>query len=1084
MSTEKINIALDMGYASIGWAVAGVGDALCREPQIIGTGSVIFEPDRCLASERRGFRRQRRHIRATRVRIERMRAFLLERGVLTPAVAGIQHPNPEPWRLAAQVLQEGRVLTPAELWAVLLWYAHNRGYDGNRLWSARLQHVESVSDDEEDDSKKVTAAREAMQSSGRKSMAETVMDIVTNGDWNGPALSDYKSLNMAFPRSVVASEVREILLRHEDRIPGLTAEAIHLLLADPLTEPTALRGREGIPTAYLGGYLFGQTKPRFDNRIVTICPICGDKTPNKNTDAFLEFRWAAMLYRVRVGADFKNMRRLDVAEMKTLNDEVGRCGRFTMGKFKKFVRDLTGCKHDNLNALLEMPESDQALVRYPGLALLDQKFGGMDKFKTDPDSQAALRRISNKLYRGRIVASADIVPLLTEPQAKGEEVYSAPTPDGRAPYAASVMKKAATAIFAGEDPWTVGGILYRDATKENPLKPENIDRATNNHLVRHRVKILLRLIRDIVHDYGENNPARVSTVFLEVARDIKDFSGMKKKNIDAEISSRLKSHKNAVAKVAKDLDIPPEAVPAGMARKMRIASDLNYTCPYTGKKFDAVDIRNRLVDLDHILPRSQRQTDAMDSLVLTFNGVNRKKGNRTALQFIREFGGQTVTSTVPGTGAIVETEILTEEKYLQLIGASGGKNGKAFKLKPAVRLHPREARVAERRMKKLAMLSVTEESGMTEGMLTQTSAINKLSANAIRGWFVERKCRQPHIITVPGRITKEVRSHWNLAEMLAQFDCRLLKTYEEDGKSVTRVIPKGEMRSVTHMHHAVDAIAILLSGTMIAPRNDIWNLMLKRHLSEEEEVRLLASGPFAKTSGGHFVLQPLPPTVETSVRKALGELRAVRYTSKRMNRTVLEQTQWRVVKVENGRVFLRQRQNGVYKTNEIALSAAYGLKPKNGTGKLKKNQAIYVGDSNYGIALSQPPQILRNRFVWAQLRELAVKNGGKRPAVLRKGDLIQLTENGRDVIWMIRSIKDNKGKLLLDLSVPFNAEGAQNGVTYWKINKVLSALIAKYKLMIPHYSLTGIPSCPITSLKSPASKRRTSTAKTDSSSAE
>ena len=113
MSNAKIDVSLDLGYASIGWAVA---ETHGREPIVKGCGTVVFEPDKCLASERRGYRRQRRHIRATRTRILRMKEYLLAQGVLTPAVAGLRHPHPEPWRLAAQVLRGERVLTAPELW--------------------------------------------------------------------------------------------------------------------------------------------------------------------------------------------------------------------------------------------------------------------------------------------------------------------------------------------------------------------------------------------------------------------------------------------------------------------------------------------------------------------------------------------------------------------------------------------------------------------------------------------------------------------------------------------------------------------------------------------------------------------------------------------------------------------------------------------------------------------------------------------------------------------------------------------------------------------------------------------------------
>ena len=120
-----------------------------------------------------------------------------------------------------------------------------------------------------DDTKKVAAAKAALESRKAHSMAEAVRDIVTRGNAAGPAVANYKEQNMAFPREVVAEEVGRIVLAHVGKLPGLMPEVAAALLADPIREAEALRGWPGIPKAYLGGFLFGQTKPRFDNRIPT-----------------------------------------------------------------------------------------------------------------------------------------------------------------------------------------------------------------------------------------------------------------------------------------------------------------------------------------------------------------------------------------------------------------------------------------------------------------------------------------------------------------------------------------------------------------------------------------------------------------------------------------------------------------------------------------------------------------------------------------------------------------------------------------------------------------------------------------------
>ena len=1071
MSNGKIDVSLDLGYASIGWAVAEENG---REPIVKGCGTVVFEPDKCLASDRRGYRRQRRHIRATRTRILRMKDYLMAQGVLTPAVAGLQHPHPEPWRLAAQALRGERVLTAPELWAVLLWYAHNRGYDGNRLWSA------GRGEEDKEDTKKVQAAKDAMTQYGTTTMAETVLDIVIDGNPTGPALKDYKALNLAFDRLRTMQEVEDILRAHVGKLPGLTEEVVHALMADPKREPDALRAWPKIPKAYLGGLLAGQIKPRFDNRLAPRCPIDDVKTPLKSCDAFLAFRWAELLSHVRVGFMGQPLRPLAPAELKALDEGVRKTGRYTARDFNKAVRDLVACDHDNLDALLSGPDTDKdMLVRYPGLVQLDATFG-IGNFRQDEEAQKALRRLSNRLAKGKEVLRDDILPLLVKDKSKKQfDKLSASLPSGRAPYSERVMRQAVAEIFTGKDPRAEGGILYRDATKEDPLPEKDIDRATNNHLVRHRIKILLRLLGDIVHDYAENNPARIGKLFVEVARDIKDFSGKKKKEIDSEIASFRRSALQAAQKAAEALNCDPAAVTAGLTRKMRIAADLGYTCPYTGKTFDARDISSKTVDLDHILPRSQRTTDAMDALVLTFNAVNRLKGARTARQFIRDCGGQTVQATGPD-GQVITLQIRTEEQYLAAID----------KLRCASSI-PKEKKLFKLRIDKLKMLTVDEAEGMTQGMLTQTSAIAKLAHRAILGWFKTHGCKPIRPILLPGRITKEVRTGYNLLGMLAQFDARLTQTFTDlDGTQKTKVVPKGDMRNLTHMHHAVDAIAILLAGTLITPQNRVWDLIAKRRQTEDEKDFLLQNGPFAWDSHGHLTLQRLSPAIERPIRDALGELRTVRYASKRLGRTVLEETQWRVERIENGRVFLRQGHGKAAKRTDLSLSAVYGLNPSGGNGKLLRNKAVYVGDANYAIALTNPPVVLRERFVWRELQTLTAKNGGNAPKLLRKGDLVVIPEGERKGVWMVDSLMDKKRGIKINLTVPYNAKSAYDPSCRWH-EVTLATLIDSYgkapedlNRLFPRYRLTGIPTCPITSLKSPASKKRSSTPKTDSSTAE
>jgi len=225
MSAKALTLSFDIGYASIGWCVLDTTKPAPADPEILGTGAVTFPTDDCLASKRRGLRRTRRHIRSTRQRIERMKLWLVHRGVLSRD--DLDKPgHPAPFLLAAAALRGHKTLSAWELWTVLRWYAHNRGYDGNSVWSRE--------DSDDDDTEKETNAKNIMAEHGTETMAETVcaclgLDPAEHATRISSALP-YKTLNAAYPRETVFAEVTKLLDLHLGKISGLDQETIAFLL--------------------------------------------------------------------------------------------------------------------------------------------------------------------------------------------------------------------------------------------------------------------------------------------------------------------------------------------------------------------------------------------------------------------------------------------------------------------------------------------------------------------------------------------------------------------------------------------------------------------------------------------------------------------------------------------------------------------------------------------------------------------------------------------------------------------------------------------------------------------------------------
>jgi len=988
-----------------------------------------------------------------------MKALILSLGVLSETELSA-NPTAAPWKLAAQALAGGRILTWMELWCVLRWYAHNRGYDGNRLASAKNR-----SDADAEDIKSNAASHELMAKYGTTTMAETMCRFLGVDPMASKSSSReyFKGNKVSFDRKVVVDEVTRILESHKGKLCGVTADFIHTLVADPLADKNFLRLRTGLPfhvqNRYWGGVLFGQLAPRFDNRIIGCCPVSGRKLPSKATPEFLEFRWAMMLANVRVGPEGRH---LSVVEIARLNSEVGKVGGFTKGEFKKIVKDVTAEQQNNVDALLTTPEADASLIRFPGVyALAKLGLRGAMDGKT-------FGKLANILFRGKRLTLEKIASLVdvsakeavlsaADPErqkGKGRKrsrsvilqaAIKADLPCGRAPFSRDVMREAAKAVYQGKHPAEPGCPLYRNSVQADVLKEQDIDAATNNHLIRHRVKILLRLLKDIVHDYAENNPAQVAEVTIEMARDIKDLSGLTNKQIESDLRERTRQHQLAARKVAKHLGIEERLVSPGLIRKVRIAEDMGWTCPYTGMTYDIQDIVSKgdgepgCVDKDHILPRSARLTDSLDSLALTYREVNEMKGARTGLQFIRDCAGM----RVPGHENFV---ILDEPRYKKLV-----ENLKVFG-------HDDDKKRQKRRKFNLLRLK-TDDAGMTEGMLTRTSYITTLAIKAIRGYF--SGCgRVPAIIAIPGRVTAMLRNEWGVLGILAEVDGRLK---DENG----RLRLKQEIRGITHLHHAVDAITLGLAATFL-PRDGIfWSAMCKRRVGKDERAMLNATGVFTFSSHNEPHLIALPPYLRAAIRDALSEQRVVVHQPQERTGLKVQQNAWGVERIEGETVHIRQRsrdpKTGVIAIahNQVPLSKAFGVNPECDRGKLKDIKGVLLSDGNYGVALMADPCVIRHQRVWGTLEEIKRRNSGRMPQIVRRGDLIKIASGGYEGLWRVVSIKDNHNGISLDVIAP-SAIKVANGVSYAKINVLLKTLVKSgLEVLKPRY--TGVALCPIIS---------------------
>lgn len=1026
---NKLTFSFDIGYASIGWSVIENTADKEEAPRVKAAGVVIFGADDCLASERRAYRRMRRTIRARRKRIARMAQILSHSGLLSrEELAAPGHPAP--FWLAARALQGKARLSLLETWHILRWYAHNRGYDGNTLWT---NDQGKVSEEEQEDAKRVSAAKKAMAQYGTSSMAETITAFL--GLNTEAAAADftvaspkYRQCNWAFPRGDVEREVQNIISNSP-----LPASVANLLLKEAALQSEELAACGVIlPRRYRGSVLFGQLVPRFDNRIIARCPITWEseyrssleagksesdarrqadkmaKVPKADCPEFYRYRFARILANLREHGE-----PLSAALRQTLMQEAVRAKKLTKTSFRKLLSRHIDIKSSNFDNYFDLVDSaDKALILVPEKDSRDKASGRA------PYARPVLRRVIDEILRGEDPCK----PARSLLHPEGEEKAQ----DGT--------------LYCIADP---------NSEVNRHLAARSLDSQTNNPLVRHRLLILGRLVREMIERYAGGDPAQVSHCCIEVGREVRSYAGLSNKAIKIKESEKMQSFHAAVSYYEKlrgesgGDSLPP--LNANLIRKCRIALDMDWKCPFTGMQYSARDLP--YLEKEHIIPRSDRRTDSMAALVLTFREVNNFKNKRTALQFIRECGGQ----SVPGAPHLT---ILKEAEYTELV-----KNLRVSK-------NPNDkSRTATR--KKLLMTERFGENNQvtafTEGQMTQSSQLMRLAARVVR-----RCAPQVTVAMIPGRVTAELRRSWKLFGCLDAAAARNGTAPAENFKDLS----KEDIRSRTHLHHAIDAAALGLARILIpgGTNGRVWNALISRRLSEQDEQALrdnLRPGLYSITPKHQLQLNNVPQETLDTLSAALAENRVVQHIPADMSGAKLEANYKRILGVgkEKGKEIVRLKKrpeseeakrkkakrrakSGNTKERKVKpydappLSKIIGLREDS---KLRPMKAALVIEKNYAIALDPEPTLIRHHRVYKQLAERRRQNGGKPVRLLRAGDLIRLPSSPRhperEGLWRIVSIKESTNDgLLVDMQRPSSARPLETHPDNW-INVSVNTLL-------------------------------------------
>ena len=400
---------------------------------------------------------------------------------------------------------------------------------------------------------------------------------------------------------------------------------------------------------------------------------------------------------------------------------------------------------------------------------------------------------------------------------------------------------------------------------------------TNNHLVRQRMLIIDRLTQDIIAEFADGDPKRIGRIAIEVARDLVTFSGMTSKQRggdDNGVMGSIRAQHRRVTKWLKQQlgDSHKHLINGKTIWLAKVAEDLNYRDPYlaTHPKFCPLKLARGEYQVDHIIPKSVRLTNAMEAVVLTTPEINSRKSKMTSLQFIREMNKPENLAERDRLGICSVKSYLDFVASLKTHQTKGDSNEKAEddagdegdgkssdKINPkylpgSQRLHPDCKRRKRRKFYLLRPEYNKDNDAFTSRQLTNTSYLNRLAKDVLLR-------RLPHLgeenaVSIPGQVTKALRDSrgWNLFICLGHRDvCGNAATREvscldkstrlplkdNNGDEIKKRVPlpKEELRKLTHLHHAVDACALGLIAHWLPKHGKLWELLALGELTEKEK---------------------------------------------------------------------------------------------------------------------------------------------------------------------------------------------------------------------------------------------------------
>lgn len=708
-------LGLDIGIASVGWAMVEIDDA--ENPiRLIDLGVRVFERAEVpktgdsLAAARRLARSVRRLTRRRAHRLLRARRLLKREGVLQAAdfdENGLIKSLPNiPWQLRAAALD--RKLAPLEWSAVLLHLIKHRGY-----LSQRKNEGETADKELGALLKGVADNAHALQTGDFRTPAELALNKFEKE--SGHIRNQRGDYSHTFSRKDLQAELNVLFEKQKEfgnpHVSDGLKEGIETLL---MTQRPALSG--DAVQKMLGHCAFEPTEPK----------------AAKNTYTAERFVWLTKLNNLRI-LEQGNERPLTDTERATLMDEPYRKSKLTYAQARKLL-DLDdtaffkGLRYGKDNAeastLMEMkayhaisralekeglkdkksplnlsPELQDEIGTAFSLFKTDEDITGRLKDRIQPEIlEALLKHISfDKFVQISLKALRRIVPLMEQGKRYDEacaEIY--------------------------------GDHYGKKNTEEEIYLPPIPADEIRNPVVLRALSQARKVINGVVRRYG--SPARIH---IETAREVgKSFKD--RKEIEKRQEENRKDREKAAAKFREYF---PNFVGEPKSKdilKLRLYEQQHGKCLYSGKEINLGRLNEKgYVEIDHALPFSRTWDDSFNNKVLVLGSENQNKGNQTPYEYFN--------------------------------GKDNSREWQEFKARVETSRFPRSK-------KQRILLQKFDEDGFKERNLNDTRYVNRFLCQFVADHMLLTGKGKRRVFASNGQITNLLRGFWGLRKVRAEND--------------------------------------------------------------------------------------------------------------------------------------------------------------------------------------------------------------------------------------------------------------------------------------------------------------------------